>query len=62
MSLVTTDEMIESIAAVAGDDVRARHFLRESLRNLVRLAKLEKAIEVNPGISAPATVNGQTLH
>lgn len=45
--MMTSDELIESIVASVDErDVRQRHFLRESLRNLVRFAKAEQRVEL----------------
>ena len=60
--LMNTDDMIESIVAVAGDDARAKHFLRESLRNLVRLAKIERGIESQALVAPAESGNSQTIH
>ncbi|HYC41432.1 MAG TPA: hypothetical protein VEB70_00420 [Noviherbaspirillum sp.] len=48
-----TDDVIENlITATLSEDAtaRQRHFFRESLRNLVRLAKAEKVVEIKTNV------------
>ncbi|MBS1169834.1 MAG: hypothetical protein H6R01_752 [Burkholderiaceae bacterium] len=50
----TTEQAIEALMAVSGinsQDNRAQYFLRESLRNLVRLAKAEQLMEMRADVA-----------
>jgi hypothetical protein len=58
-----TEEMIEKIVlAVVGtsEATRQRHFLRESLRHLVRLAQIEKEADVKRCVALSLGTPGPT--
>jgi hypothetical protein len=65
-SPVSTDDLIEAIVqSFCGDQssAQAKHIYRESLRNLVRLAKVEQAQELQTALShAVRPENAHFLH
>jgi hypothetical protein len=59
----TTEEMIEKIvAAVIGPNQAPKqsHFLRESLRHLIRVAQLEKEADVKRCVALSVGMHGNT--
>ncbi|MBS1186802.1 MAG: hypothetical protein H6R04_820 [Burkholderiaceae bacterium] len=51
---ITTEQVIAAMVAASGvdsQDIRARHLFRESLRNLVRLAKAEQLLEMRADVA-----------
>ena len=65
-SPVSTDDLIEAIVqSFCGDQstAQARHIYRESLRNLVRLARLEQAQESQGAMNCTMrAANERVLH
>ncbi len=60
--LVATEQIIEALVAshdFVNPDLRAKYLFRESLRNLVRLAKAEQLMEIRKDVArAVSPVHG----